>query len=640
MRTISAERIKTIGIFGQSSAGKTSLGEAILYHAKVTNRLGSVDDGTTILSSTPQEIEKKITINLSMASFDYGGTFINIIDTPGYDDFYGEVLCAIRACDVAIMVIDPLQEVGIVTERVFSDLKKQGIPIVFYLSKMKEKDTRLEESLARIKSVFGNIVPTTVIDGDDVSWALEKDSPFYTEFVEAVAETDDALVERYLSDEELKPEEINTAFYKGLSSGALRPLFMGDSKKGIGIEKLLESILNITFERKEDELLAFVFKTFVDPHLGEIRYTRVFGGELSPGVTVFNRKRNIDERINQIYLIKGKDKEDVEKLPPGAIGGLVKLKNTHTGDTLAQGKGESMPDIEFPDPMVSLAIIPKEKKDEEKIMEGLSRLHEEDPSFSHFYDTETKQTIIKGRGELHLNIVIDKLKKKYGVELTTQRPRIHYRETVKRAAEAQGKFKRQTGGHGQYGDCWLKIEAKDRGEGFEFVDAIVGGAIPSKYLPSIEKGIKEAISEGMLAGYPMVDIKATCYDGTYHTVDSSDIAFKIAGSIAFKNACEKADVTLLEPIMNVEIIVPEEYLGDVMGDLNSRRGKILGTELSGRFQKIKAQVPEAEMFGYSASLRSITQGRGTFTQEYSHYEEVPKELQEKIKEEAKRMKEG
>jgi len=264
-------------------------------------------------------------------------------------------------------------------------------------------------------------------------------------------------------------------------------------------------------------------------------------------------------------------------------------------------------------------------------MEGLTRLHEEDPSFIHFYDSETKQTIIKGRGEPHLNIVIDKLKRKYGVELTTKKPKIHYRETIKRTSEAQGKFKKQTGGHGQYGDCWLKVEPKERGEGFEFVDAIVGGVVPSKYLPSIEKGVKEAMEEGVYAGYPMVDMKATCYDGTHHNVDSSDIAFKIAGSLAFKNACEKADVTLLEPIMNAEVIVPEEYIGDVLGDLNSRRGKIVGTEVSGRFQKIRAQVPEAEMFGYSASLRSITQGRGTFTQDYSHYEEVPKELQEKIK---------
>ncbi len=638
MRSISVNQIKTIGIFGQSSTGKTTLGEAILYHAKVSNRLGSVDEGTSILSSTPQEIEKKITINLSMASFDYEGALLNILDTPGYDDFYGEVLCAVRVSDVAVIVIDPIQEIGIVTEKVFLDLKDRNIPIVIYLSKMKEGEARLEDSLSKIKMVFGNVVPITIIDEDKAASTLEPNSDYYTDLVEAIAETDDGLLERYLSDEELKLDELDTAFYKGLSAGKITPLFMGDSKKGIGIKALLASILKVPLEKKEEQTLVYVFKTFVDPHLGEVRYAKVLGGELSPGTTLFNRTRNTDERINQVYLIKGKDKEDVDKLPPGGIGGLVKLKNTHTGDTIGEGKGEALPKIEFPDPAVSLAIVPKEKKDEEKVMEGLLKLHEEDPSFSYFYDTETRQTIIRGRGELHLNIVIDKLKRRYGVELSTKKPKIHYRETIKRTAEAQGKFKRQTGGHGQYGDCWLKIEPKDKGEGFEFVNAIVGGAIPSKYLPSVEKGVKEAMMEGELAGYPMVGMKVTCYDGTFHNVDSSDIAFKIAGSLAFKNACEKADLTLLEPIMNIEVIVPEEYLGDVMGDLNSRRGKILGTDASGRFQKIKAQVPEADIFGYSASLRSISQGRGTFSQEFSNYEEVPRELQEKIRVESKSAK--
>ncbi len=636
MRKITTEDIRTIGIFGQSSTGKTSLGEAILYGAKVTRRLGSVDDGTSILSSSPLEVEKKVTINLSIASFDYGKTFLNILDTPGYDDFYGEVLSGISASDVAVIVIDPLQDLGVVSERAFSDIKGRKIPLLFYLSKINETGVDIDTVFSRMKSAFGNVVPMTAIEGDDVTHVLDSGSRYHKDLVEAIAETDDELLERYLSDEELGSDELETAFYDGLSHGEIMPVYMGDSPKGVGIEALLSSIVRINIKRDGDEPLGFVFKTSVDPHLGDIRYIKLLSGELSPGSTLYNCTQNVSERINQIYIIKGKEREEVEKLPNGAVGGLVKLKNTHTGDTLRGEKGEPLlPKIDFLAPLVSVAIIPKEKKDEEKVMEGLSKLHEEDPSFTHYYDTETKQTIIKGRGELHIDIIINKLKRKYGVGLTTKKPRIHYRETIKRTAEAQGKFKRQTGGHGQYGDCWLKIEPLESGGGFEFKNAIVGGAIPSKYLPSVEKGVKEAMAEGIDAGYPVVDMRVTCYDGTFHTVDSSDIAFKIAGSLAFKNACEKANVTILEPIMSVEVVVPEEYLGDVMGDLNSRRGRILGTEMDGRFQKIKVHIPEAEMFGYSASLRSITQGRGTFTQEFSHYEEVPRELQEKIKAQSK-----
>lgn len=638
MRSITTENIKTIGIFGQSSTGKTSLGEALLYEAKVTKRLGAVNDGTSILSASPLEVEKKVTINLSIASFDYEGALLNILDTPGYDDFYGEVLSAIRASDIAIIVIDPLQDLGIVTERVFSDIKKQNIPLFFYLSKTKEKGLDIDTTLSKMKSVFGNIIPATMIDGDSITQVLDQDSHYYKDLVEAIAETDDTLLERYLSDEELKRDELEVAFYDGLSQGKITPIYMGDSLKGLGIQALLSCVLRIDIKRAEDEPLVFVFKTSVDPHLGDIRYAKILSGDLTPGSTLYNCTQNTNERINQIYLIKGKDREEVDKLPKGGIGGLAKLKNAHTGDTLRSKKGEPLSAIDFLPPLASVAIVPKEKKDEEKIMEGLSKLYEEDPSFSYYYDQETKQTILKGRGELHIDTILAKLKRKYGVELSTKKPRIHYRETVKRASEAQGKFKRQTGGHGQYGDCWLKTEPLERGQGFEFVNAIVGGAIPSKYLPSIEKGVKEAMVEGVLAAYPMVDMRVTCYDGSFHTVDSSDIAFKIASSLAFKNACEKANMTILEPIMIVEIIVPEEFLGDVMGDLNSRRGKILGTEVDGRFQKIKAHIPEAEMFGYSASLRSITQGRGTFTQEFSHYEEVPAELQEKIKAQSKSEK--
>ncbi len=635
MREIETDNVRTIGIFGQSSAGKTSLGEAIIYNAKATNRLGRVDDKTNILSSSPEEMERKITINLSVFSFEYENALINVIDTPGYDDFYGEVLCGIRASDIAIIVIDPNQEIGIVTEKAFSTLIEEKVPVLFFVSKVKEgMDT--DAVLSNIKSVFKNVVPAGMFDKGNVVLAFDKDSPHYNDLIEAIIETDDALLERYLSDEKLKDEELKGAFYSAIRDGKIFPLFMGDSISGVGIKELLSLLIKIPLNKESGEMLGFMFKTTVDPHLGDLRYIKVLKGELSPGIKVYNCIKGAEERINQVYVVKGREREEVSALPGGGVGGLVKLKNTSTGDTLRSIRGESLPAIDFPKPLVSVAIVPQEKRDEEKIMEALSKLNEEDPSFKYYYDKETKQTILSGRGELHVDIIIAKLKRKYEVTLTTQKPKIHYRETIKQPAEAQGKFKRQTGGHGQYGDCWIKIEPFEGEDEFEFVNAIVGGAIPSKYLPSIEKGIKEAMQEGILTAYPMVNLKATCYDGTFHSVDSSDIAFKIAGSIGFKNACEKADVTILEPIVSVEVTIPEKYLGDVMGDLNSRRGKILGTEAQGRFQKIKANVPEADLFGFSASIRSITGGRGTYTQKFLHYEGVPRDIQAKIIEESKK----
>jgi len=635
LRDITTDNIRTIGLFGQASTGKTSLGEALLYAAKATRRPGKVDDNTSVLSSSPEEVERKITINLSCFSFDHNGVFLNIIDTPGYDDFYGEVLCGIRAVDIGIIVIDPEQEIGIVTERLFLEMKERNIPTLLFLSKTKD-NVEIDNIISGLKSIFGSIVPVVVIEGGTAVSLFEKDSPYHSKLVEAIVETDDALLERYLSDEEIKREELEGAFYGGIGSGKLSPLYIGDSLQGIGIKEIFSAVTELPLKRDSEEFKGLIFKTRVDPHLGDMRYIKVLGGELSPGITLYNCTKKANERINQIYIIKGSQREEVSKLSQGGVAGLVKLKSSSTGDTLGSAEGDPLPKIDFLPTPVSTAIVPQEKKDEEKVMEALSKLHQEDPSFGYYYDQETKQTIVSGRGELHIDIVIEKLKRKYGVKLSTERPKIHYRETIKQTASAQGKFKRQTGGHGQYGDCWLKVEPLEKGEGFQFVNAIFGGSIPSKYLPSIEKGVKEAMDKGIIAGYPVVDMKVTCYDGTFHSVDSSDIAFKIAGSLAFKNVCEQANPTILEPIISVEITVPEEYMGDIMGDLNSRRGRILGTEAQGRFQLIKAQVPEAELYGYSASLRSITAGRGTFTQEFLRYEEAPRELQTKIIEESRK----
>jgi elongation factor G len=385
-------------------------------------------------------------------------------------------------------------------------------------------------------------------------------------------------------------------------------------------------------------LLAYVFKTVVEPHLGELCYLRVFSGKAKCGDVISTTTRSSEEKINQIFLLKGKEKTEIEEIKSGMIVGLVKLKNTNTGDTLTKGLKASLPPIIFPTPSISMAIVPKEKGDEEKISTGLSRLHDEDPTFTFAFDPEIKQLIISGIGELHLDIILSRLKRKYGVSVDLVKPRIKYRETFTKKSSAQGKYKKQTGGHGQYGDCWLRVEPQERGNGFEFVDEIVGGAIPSRYIPSVEKGVKEALENGFLAGYPLTDIKVTVYDGSYHPVDSSDIAFKIAAVMSIKANAGKGGVVLLEPIHEVEVYIPESFMGDVIGDLNSRRGKIMGMEGEGKIQKVKALVPEAEMYKYSTSLRSMTQGRGYFTTKFSHYEEVPREITQKIIDEAQKTK--
>jgi elongation factor G len=386
---------------------------------------------------------------------------------------------------------------------------------------------------------------------------------------------------------------------------------------------------------------ALVFKTVSEAHVGDMSYVRVFRGKIETGMVLQNATTQRDEKINQLYVVKGKERTEANKLTTGMIGALVKLKETHTGDTLTDKRQPAkLPPVVFPRPSISVAIVPQTKGDEERVSNGLARLHEEDPTFSYAYNSEIAQQLINGMGELHLDVIVGRLKRRFDVHVDLIKPRIPYRETLTRKAEAQGRHKKQTGGRGQFGDVWLTLEPKPRGEGFEFVDDIHGGSIPSKFIAPIEKGIVETMEKGVLAGYHMMDIKATVFDGSYHEVDSSDIAFKLAGALAFRNACEKANLTLLEPIMNVEVTVPDQYTGDVMGDLNARRGRIMGMEVQGNLQVIKAQVPQAEMYKYSNSLRSMTQGRGFFTMEFSHYEEVPRETAQKVIDESKREKEA
>jgi elongation factor G len=671
------EDIRNVMLGGHGSVGKTTIAEAMLFNAGVRKRLGRVDEGNSAMDYDPLEIEKNISISLSIAHMDWKATLVNILDTPGYADFRGEVVSAVSVSDGAIVVVDAMSGVAVGTEWVWGLTEEKYIPSLMFISGLGKENAHYFEVLGQLKKEFGSgIVPLTIPVGQgegltgiinlmtkktykyENGKAQEIDIPesekervdeMSKDLIEGLVETDEAIMERYLADEQIKEEELSTLLKKGVLSREIHPVICGDGYQNIGVDILMDSISTLLpspEDRKEvkviengeekelsidDEFTSLVFKTIFEPHLGELSYVRIFSGELEPGSQIYNSTKGTTEKVNQIYLLNGKERKEAKKLLPGAICGLVKLKSTKTGDTLTtKGSNRKFLPIEFPKPSISLAIVPKSKDDEEKVSFGLSKLHDEDTCFTTYYDNEIKQMLISGFGELHLGVIVEKLKRKFGVEVNFEKPKVPYRETITSKSDVQGKYKRQSGGRGQYGDVRIKFEPLKRGSGFQFENDIVGGAIPSKYIPAVEKGLRGAMQEGVLANYPMIDFRATLYDGTYHEVDSSDIAFKIAASMAFKKGMEQAKPILLEPIMDVEVVVPEEMMGDVIGDLNARRGKIQGMDSSGRFQKIKAKVPKAELYKYSTQLRSITQGRGSFTQEFSHYEEVPYDISENI----------
>ncbi len=675
---------RNMGLFGHGGCGKTSLADRIAYMIGANNRVGSPDNGTSIFDYDEEEISRKITISLALASGSFKGYDITVVDTPGYLDFVGDTLSGVKACDIGVILVDASSGVEVGTEKVYSYLKEDNKPIIIFVNKLNKEHTDFFSVYEQIHSVFGISVFPMVLpvkDGEKLKGVVDilkgksyiysgdkreegsipddlkaRYEEYKEKILDAVAEFDEKLMEKFIEGEEISPEELRNGIKEGLKAGKVIPVLGGDGVAGIGVEELLDFI--IEFAPSPDELtvkgrkgdeeveitpgegepLAYIFKTISEPHVGEINLAKIIKGEIRSGMTIKNTTKNKDERITQILTIRGKERKEVDSAHAGDIVGFVKLKDTDTGDTLST-EGIVIEPIKFPEPSISIAIVPKSKSDEQRVSAGLSKLHKEDPTFSYHYDPEIKQELVSGLGELHIDVLLARLKKKFEVDVDTERPKIKYRETITKKAEAQGKYKKQTGGRGQYGDVWLRIEPLPRGADFEFVDAIVGGVIPAKFIPSVEKGVREAMAQGMVAGYPMVDIKATVYDGSHHPVDSSDIAFKIAGGLAFKNAAEKANPVLLEPIMEVEIVVPEEFMGDVIGDLNSRRARIQGMEAEGKYQRIKALVPESEMYKYSNTLRSITQGRGVFTMKFSHYEEVPREIADKIIEEAKRQKE-
>jgi elongation factor G len=689
LKDYNIEKIRNLCLASHGGAGKTTLAEAMLFNAKATTRLGKVDAGNSVLDYDQDEIERKCSINMALANFDWKDKFINLIDTPGYTDFMGERVAGMRVADCVILLVDVASGLEVGTELAWHLATQMNLPRAIFINKLTKENVSFSEVLAKIIEGFGTrVVPLqipigsgaafkgvidlveekaiTYKDGNPTISEIPEDmkrsfASFKEKMTESVAETEDTLTEKYL-EHGLTREEVMKGLKSGIINGRLYPVFCGDALSNMGVDLLLDAVSNympspkdrppvvgkapgkdgeVKRENSPDApLSALVFKTLVEPHVGELNLVRVYSGSLEPGNEVLNATKGATEKIGQILTIKGKERADARELKAGNIGALVKLKTTQTGDTLCdKGNPIVFPGIDFPEPNSFVAIVPKTKGDEERVSSGLARITQEDPTFSSKYDPELKQTLIYGLGELHLEVNVNRLKKKFGVDIDLVKPKIPYKESIRKKVEVQGKYKKQTGGRGQYGDVWVKFEPLERGAGFEFVDGIVGGSIPGKYVPSVEKGIRDALLNGVLAGCLTVDFRATAYDGSFHPVDSSDMAFKIAGSLAFKKGIEMAGPYLLEPIASVEVIVPEEYMGDVIGDLNSRRGRIQGMESEGSIQKIKAQVPQAEMYRYASQLRSMTQGRGTFVQKFSHYEEVPKENAERIIAEAAKDKE-
>jgi len=676
------EQLRNVGLMAHGGAGKTTLAEAMLFNAKASTRLGRVDDGNAIMDSDPDEMERKISISLALAHASWKNHELHIVDTPGYADFIGDVVSAVRVLDGAIIVVDATAGVEVGTERVWKYADEQSLPRLIFVNKMKKDNADFSRIVEMAREELGRAVTPIqlpigkgdgfkgVIDlikmkaylfGDGKSEEQEIPSEMSDAarqaretLVESVAETDDALTEKYLEEGDLSAEEAEKGLRAGTINGSIVPLLCGDAYANQGVEKLLDGIVDLLpsppdrppiegsageggstggRERTEAEpLSALIFKTVTEPHVGELSFVRVFSGILEAGMELMNTTQSSGLKTNQIYLVRGKERKETVKLVAGQMGALVKLKDVRTGDTLAAKSHPIIfPPIDFPEPNISVAIVPKTKGDEEKVMAGLARLHEEDPTFSSRYDRDVKQMLISGLGELHLEVIVNRLKRKFGVEVDLVKPRIPYRETIRRKVErVEAKFKKQTGGRGQYGHVFLRLEPLERGAGFEFGDEIFGGAIPGKYVPAVQKGVEEAMREGVISNFPVVDLKAVVIDGSFHPVDSSDIAFKVAGSLAFKKGAQEAGIILLEPIMDVEVTVPEEYMGEVIGDLNSRRGRILGMDTEGHLQKIRATVPQAEMYKYSTNLRSMTQGKGMYAMRFSRYEEVPRETAEKV----------
>ena len=688
--TIEVGKLRNVGVVGHGGVGKTSLVEALLFSAGAVSRLGKVDDGSTTTDFDPDEIKRKISINTSVAYCDWKGHRINLVDTPGYGDFIADARAGLRVVEAAVVVVDAVAGVQVQTEKVWTFATEYGLPrtiVVNRLDRERADFYRTLESLGR--RLKGRIVPLQIPVGEESGFkgwvdlgrmkavvyadgkpaeteipgdVADRAKEYREKLVEAAAETDDELLAKYLEDGSLGEPEMLKALRLGIAQGKIIPVLCASASKNVGTQPLLDLIIHefpSPADRGEVEgidvktkqpgtrapdgkapVTALVFKTLADPHIGKLSLFRVMSGTLRADSTLLNPSRETKERMGHVSWLQGKTQKNVEALGPGEIGVAQKLKETQTGDTLCdEAQPFELPRITFPEAAISFAIQPKTRGDEDKISNALARIAEEDPTVHYHFDPETKQLLVSGVGSLHVEMVVERMKRKYNVDVTLLPPRIPYKETVKGRAEGQGKYKKQTGGRGQYGDTWLRVEPLARGGGFEFVDDIFGGAVPRNFIPSVEKGVRDCMKRGILAGYPVVDLRVTLYDGSYHDVDSSDMAFQIAASMGLQKVFMDAHPILLEPIMNVEVNTPADHAGDVIGDLNSRRGRIAGMEPAGETAVVRAAVPMSEMLTYEPSLRSMTGGRGGYSMEFSHYEEVPAFIADKVIKEAKADKE-
>lgn len=683
--------IRNIALLGHGGSGKTTLTDAICYIAGSTKRRGSVENGTAHTDFTEEETKHGISINLTVARAEWMGTKLNLLDTPGYLDFFGEVQAGIRVSDSALVVVSATDGVEVGTERVWTAAGKSGLPRMVFVSMMDRENASFDRAFQQIKNTLSSdAIPVEVPIGTGSGFRgivnlfsnkahiykpgdrgeydeteipeemLDTVTSWREQLIETIAATDDELLEAYLEGEELDRVRVLEAMSVAMLKGELQPVFCGSGESGRGVRAVMNKLVElmpspadrgpvIAESRGEAvelavedgaPLTAMVFKTTREPRVGELSYFRVFSGSLKSGDTVANVTKGVNERFSHIASPDADERREIRMLHAGDIGAVTKLKNTHTGDSLcAPGKAFRLDSIEFPSPDIAIALHAVSRADEDKLGVGLGRVHEEDPTFIAAYDPELRQTIAHGLGELHLNVSLERLERKYGVKVETERPRIPYRETITKQAEGQGKYKKQSGGRGQFGDCRIRLKPRRNGDSdYEFINSIVGGSIPGKYVPAVDKGIQEAAGRGVLAGYPVVGFSAECYDGSYHAVDSSEQAFRVAGSMAFRSVARQAKPILLEPIVTVSVRTPEEYMGEVMADLSQRRGRVLGLDADGHWQEVKAHVPLAELYKYSTALRSLTHGKGMHTREFSGYEPVPPDVTQKIVAEAESLK--
>lgn len=688
---------RVFGIIGHGDSGKTSLTAAMLYNAKMTTRLCSVQEGNTVTDFDENEISRQISISLSPCYLEFDKKRFQMIDSPGYGDFINEAKLALRVCDSALVTVCAVSGVEVFTEKVWEFANGYKLPKVIFINKLDRERANFNRTMEQIRDAFrssekDNVVPFTLPIGeedkfegiinvlDQKAYLYNKDksgsfeeAPIPEELmdmleearekmIEAAAEQDDVLLEKYLEGEEFSSEEVIAGLKASILEGSIIPVLCGSATQNIGVYHAMKFISDflpspdqittlvgkdpktdeeIKRSFKEDEpFAAYVYKTMVDPYAGKISLFRMYSGVLTADSGFYNVNKKAKERFGQLFMLQGKTQTSVEKLYPGELGAVTKLKETATGDTLATIDDQIIFPIPSKEaPMIAYAVEPRAREDEEKINLSLQKLADEDPTIVFVREKQTKELLLWGMGQQHIEVIIEKLEKRYGVQVNLKKPKVPYLETIRGKVEIQGKYKKQTGGRGQYGDTWLRIEPNETGKGFEFINQIVGGSIPKNFIPSVEKGIVGAMAEGALAGYPVVDVKVGLFDGSFHTVDSSDMAFQIAASMGFKKGVLQCKPVLLEPILNVEVQCPEDMVGDIIGDLNGRRGRVLGFEAKGRRQIVKAQVPQSEMLSYASDLRSMTGGRGIFTMAFSHYEEMPANLQEKVIEESKKDEE-